>query len=95
MKHRRILHRLALFAPLASLIVGLELGRFDPGGIFPVALFLLAVLVANLTNKPGFTLLIAALATVCIVSPVHPQLGLANNTLDGAVLNNSVAKPAM
>ncbi len=80
MKHKRVLRLLALFAPLVSLMVGLQLGRYDPGGIMPAALFLFAVLVANLTNKPGFTLLIAALATVCIVAPEHSLLGLAGNT---------------
>ena len=80
MKHKRVLHLMALYAPPVSLLVGLQLGRYDPGGIIPAALFLFAVLVANLASKPGFTLLIAALATLCIVAPEHPQLGLAGNT---------------
>ena len=71
---------MAVFAPLVILIVGLQLGRDNPGGIMPAALFLLAVLVANFSNRSGFTLLVAALATMCIVAPEHPQLGLAENT---------------
>ncbi|MCZ6644151.1 MAG: PAS domain S-box protein [Gammaproteobacteria bacterium] len=80
MKYKRALHLMAVFAPLVSLIIGLQLGRYDPGGILPTAMFLSAVLVANFSNRSGFTLLVAALATVCMVAPEHPQLGIADNT---------------
>ncbi|MCZ6855627.1 MAG: diguanylate cyclase, partial [Gammaproteobacteria bacterium] len=90
MIHKRALYLMALFAPLACLIAGLQLGRSDPGGILPVTLFLLALLVANVTNKPGFTLLTAALATMCLVAPEHPQLGMAVNTSISPVLALSI-----